>query len=503
MNARAVALLVVLAVLPFLPGLRHDFVFDDHGAITANTFYRQPDAWARIATLETYREPRLLDGTRPVLLASVLIERALGARAAWQHRPLNYALHAGCALLLFGWVRGLLRRAGRRSPEASAFAAALVFALHPLALEPVQVPSYREDLLALFFILAALAAAPLRRAAVRIPIQTLAIFFALGSKETAFVLPLFLAWTWLCLPAERPAWRHGAIAMTIACAATGLVAALVLIHHAPQATAGPWNGISLQWPANLWTAPRLFADYLRLLAAPWPLCADRVVTPIPHPWALVVAGGVLALALALLPRALRRQPLLVFAAGWLVIAFLPVSNLVPLHNPFADRYAYALLPGWALFAAALPLEDRVFRRGLGVLLAAYVLLVQLRLPDWRNDAHLWSATLRVEPRSARAHSGLGVAALEQGALESARRYFERADELNPQDVTALVNLAVLDGQQGAVEESARKLEAAVQRRPDKAEAWANLAVVRELQGRRDEALDAAERAASLDPLRRW
>ncbi len=503
MNPRAFALLVLLAVLPYLPGVRHGFVYDDHGALVENTFFARPDAWARVATLETFREPRLLDGTRPVLLASVLAERALGARAAWQHRLLNHALHAGCALLLFGWLRGMLRRAGHRAADGPAFAAALVFALHPLAVEPVLVPSYREDLLARVFMLAALAAAPLRREGVQIAVRALALLLALGSKESAFVWPVLLAWTWVCFPAERPAPRRGAIELAIYAAAAGLAAAFALIHHAPQAAAGPWNGLSLRWPANLWSAPRLFADYLRLLAAPWPLCADRVVEPARHPWAVVAALGLLAAALALLPRALRRRPIPVFAAGWLLIAFLPVSNIVPLHNPFADRYAYALLPGWALLAAALPLEDRVFRRGLAALLVAYVLLVQLRLPDWRDDARLWSATLRVEPRSARAHAGLGLAAMEQGALEAAARLFERADALNPRDVTALVNLAVLDGRRGETESAARKLEEAVRRRPDKPEAWANLAVAFEAQGRRDEALDAAERAAALDPLRRW
>lgn len=503
MNPRAAALVALLAVLPFVPGLRHDFVYDDHGALVANTFYQQPDAWARLLTLETFRDPRLLDGARPVLLASVLLERALGARAPWQFRLLNLALHAGCALLLFGWLRGLLRRAGHRTPDASAFAAALVFALHPLAVEPVQAPSYREDLLALFGLLALLAAAPLCRAAVRAPLQLCALLFALGSKESAAIAPLLVAWTWACFPAERPPRRRGAIELTAAAATVGLAAALYVIHRDPQAAAGPWNGLSLRWPQNVWTAPRLFADYLRLLAAPWPLCADRVVDPSTRPWAALAALALLAGAFALAPRLIRRQPLLAYAAGWLVLAFLPISNLVPLHNPFADRYAYALLPGWALLVAAVPLEERLFRRGLAVVLAAYGLLIQLRLPDWRDDRHLWSATLRVEPRSARAHTGLGLDALAQGALETARRFFERADQLNPQDVTALINLAVLDGQQGAVDEAARKLEEAVRRRPDKAEAWANLAIARELQGQREAALDAAERAAALDPLRRW
>lgn len=497
--------LVLLAIVPYLPGLFHGFVYDDHGALVENRFWSEPDAWRRVLTFETFSDPRVLDGQRPTLLLSMLIDRALGAREPWQFRLTNLALHAGCALLLFGWLFGILRRAGDPAARARAFVAALVFALHPLASEAVQLPSYREDLLALFWMLAALALSPMRSVALRAPLQLACALIALGAKESAAALPFLLALVWWCFPTERPPARRMGVEMGVALALVVAWFALAFSARPAQALNSTWNGLSLPWPENLWTAPWLFVRYLKLLVAPWPLCADRVVAAVSAPYAPAFLLPLLLVcawaALGVFAR--RRAPLAALGIGWILVGFGPVSNLIPLFNPFADRYAYALIAGFGMLVASAPLADRVVRRGLVALAAAYMLLLQLRLPDWRNDETMWSATLRVESRSARAHTGLGLVALERGDIDAAYGYFTRADLLNPRDVTALINLAVLDGRRGDHDAAAQRLEEAVRRRPDKPEAWANLAVARELQGRREEALDASERARALDPLRRY
>lgn len=497
--------LVLLAIVPYLPGLFHGFVYDDHGALVENRFWSEPDAWNRVLTFDTFTDPRVLDGQRPTLLLSILIDRALGAREPWQFRLTNLALHAGCTLLLFGWLTGMLRRSGDAAAHARAFVAALVFSLHPLASEAVQLPSYREDLLALFWMLAALALAPVNQLALRAPLQCACALIALGAKESAAALPLLFALVWWCYATERSSARRMSVELGVALALVVAWFALAFSTRPAQALQSSWNGLSLQWPENLWTAPWLFLQYLKLLIAPWPLCADRVVAPVAAPYspAFLLPLLVVCAWMALGVFARRRAPLAALGIGWIVVCFGPVSNLIPLFNPFADRYAYALVAGFGLLVASAPLADRVVRRGVVALAVAYILLLQLRLPDWRNDERMWSATLRVEPRSARAHTGLGLVALERGDPDAAYGFFSRADLLNPRDVTALINLAVLDGRRGDHDAAAQRLEEAVRRRPDKPEAWANLAVARELQGRREEALDAAERARALDPLRRY
>ncbi|MCO5062575.1 MAG: tetratricopeptide repeat protein [Kiritimatiellae bacterium] len=505
MRARPFLLLLALALLPYLPGLFNGFVYDDHGAIVENQLLTAPDAWSRVLTLRTFFEPRTLDGTRPTLLVSILLDHALGARDAWRYRIANLLLHAGCVLLLFTWLRGVLQRAGDRGASARAFIAAMIFALHPLASEAVQLPSFREDPLALFWMLVVFALSPWRAARWRAPLQGVAFLFALGAKEYAAVLPALAAALWWLFPAERPSARRGAWELGAGVALTAAVMGLGVVAHPPQAWAGAWNGLSLRPPENVWTAPWIFLRYLKLLIAPWPLSVDRIVSAVAKPASAAFVIGLFSVlavaALAIVAR--RRQPLFAFGLAWMLIAFLPISNLVPLHNPIADRYAYSLIAGFALLVAALPLEDRVIRRGILALAVVYVLLLELRLPNFYSDDTLWGATVRAEPRSARANVGLGLASLRHGIPEDAAEYFRRADALNPRDVTALINLAVLDARTGSLDAASAKLEEALARRPDKSEAWATLALVREQQGRREEAIEATEKARALDPLGRY
>jgi len=271
-----------------------------------------------------------------------------------------------------------------------------------------------------------------------------------------------------------------------------------------QAAGSIWNGLSLRWPENVWTAPWLWLRGMALFIWPWPLSADHVVTPVASmgdPRFLAGAFALLAtLAAAWWLR--RRAPLLALGLGWLVLAWAPVSNAVPLLNPFAERYLYFVAPGAAIVAGDLLSRLGKPSRWVGPLCAAYVAILWVRLPEWRSDEALWDATLRTEPRSARALTGIGLQLKGEGRIGEAEEYFRRATEANPRDSRARINLAILRGQGGDLAGAERMLREAVAVRPDLSEGWANLAVALELQGKRDEALDAAERARARDLLGR-
>jgi hypothetical protein len=493
--------LLLLAVLPYLPGVRHAFVYDDHGAIVENQFLAEPANLRRVVTLDTVRDARVLDGQRPVLLLTMLLDRwGADAPQPWRHHATSILWHAGAVLLLFHLVRALGGK--ERYAPGVATACAIVLALHPAWSEAVQVPSYREDVLGLVFVLAYLRADFIARPVVRWPVQLVALALALGAKESAWAAPLLLGWMRLCVPAEGRRRRDVLVAVLVGLA---LVAAYVLAGYSGrpvQAAGASWNGISLRWPDNLWTAPWIWWRYMALLVVPFPLSADRVVEAIRVPWDPRFVGccaGLLAVAVAAW-RVRRTQPLLAFGLGWLLVAFGPVSNLIPLLNPMADRYLYGLAPGCALVVAALLPQAAWVRRVFPVACVVWLLLLQVRLLDWRDEARLWSATARVEPRSARAHTWLGLLARERGDRAAARLAFTQAIDVNPHEVNAHINLAILSGEEGDLAGAEKILREAVALRPEKSEAWANLAVALELQGRREEALQASEKARALDVL---
>jgi hypothetical protein len=352
------------------------------------------------------------------------------------------------------------------------------------------------------FVLAYLCADFIARPTVRWPVQLAALALALGSKETAWAAPLLLAWMRCCVPAAE---RRPRAALAAVLAGLALVAGYVAIGYVGrplQAAGASWNGLSLRWPENLWTAPWIWWRSVALFFVPYPLLADRVIEPIPAPWDPRFVGCAVALlaVVVLAWRARKTHPLTALGLGWLVLAFTPISNVIPLLNPMADRYLYGLAPGFALAVTPLLLLTRERRLVLGGVCVVWMLLVQVQLGRWRDDATLWTVTAQGEPRSARAHTWLGLLAKQRGDLARAREHFEEAMDANPQEVTALINLAILDGESGDLPAAERRLREAVERRPDKSEAWSNLAVALELQGKRDEALAASEKARALDLL---
>ena len=497
MRRGSIIALLVIAALPYLTGLRNGFVYDDHGSIEDNPFLRNPANVSSVLTLRTLADPSIPDGRRPVVVASYFLDRALWRLDPFGYHVTDLALHLANVLLVFGLVRRLVKPENHFLP----FAAALLFAIQPVAIEAVQVPAFREDPLSTCFILLYLLAALARPPFTWLSIP--ALLLGLLSKESAAVAPAILLWLGLCMPERR---QRQSYAMVLTASVAICVVFVVFWFRAGPPQAVPPNpaAYALAFPQNLLTAPWLAAKAFRLLAVPWPLLADYVIAPVRRfSDVRFIAGSgltILAAAGALILR--RRLPLVALGLGWMLIAFLPTSNIVPLFNPFAERYLYFMAIGSALILAVL--LGRIPRPQLrsGILAAICVTYVAVAIPrirDWSNDFTLWSATLRHEPDSSRANTWLGLDFKKRGEFETALAYFETADRLNPRDTSALINIAIICGQQGRLAEAEKLLREAVRRRPDKAEGHWNLAVALQQQGKTNEAMAEVQRTLAIDP----
>ena len=494
-------LVLLLTALAYLPGLRAAFVYDDHGTIVENTFLEQPAHLARVLTLRTLTDPFVIDGQRPTLLVTAFLDRAIWGLHPFGWHLTNLLLHLLATFLVYRLSRVLFSIQPTNRPivppslcpsvPSSPFLLALLFGLHPALTEAVQMPSYREDLLAGVFGLAYVLACVRGRVGWSLPWFALALL----SKESALALPAVALLLWAFFPAFRPAVRLQATHVAVAGLLLAGYAWAAFLHRPAQAVSVAWNGYSLPWPDNLLRAPGILLFYLRLLVVPWPLCADRAVPMMPWPLGLCGLCGLLFMTW----RLRRTRPLAAFGIGWLLLTFLPVSNLLPLFNPVGERYLYLMAPGLLWLAAGFVTAG--WRVPLALVAAAFLVLVPVRLRDWRNDETLWTAVRRVNPDSARAHTWLGLLAKRGGRLDEAAALFGRAEMLNPHDVSALVNLAILEGQAGRLAEAEAKLREAVRRRPDRADGWQNLGLALRLQGREAEAAQADAEAAARQP--RW
>ncbi|MCF6147098.1 MAG: hypothetical protein E3K37_00390 [Candidatus Kuenenia sp.] len=169
-------LLVIVAVLVYLPATRNGFVYDDTFTITNNYLIR---SWSKFTTLFT-SEYFTASGElsyRPVVTFSYFIDYSL-----WQQNPAGYHItnvlfHAINSLILFLLIKNILIGkimkqtqelthetaiiSGKYSFESSrqttliAFLASLIFCIHPLLAEAVNAVSFREDLIMATFYFAA------------------------------------------------------------------------------------------------------------------------------------------------------------------------------------------------------------------------------------------------------------------------------------------------------------------------------------------------------------
>lgn len=477
--------LALLSILPFARGLHYAFVFDDYGAIAENPFLAEPANAVKAATLRTLPDASIIDSGRPVVILTYFIDRLFWGLEPAGYRFTNWCLHALASVLVWRWLCRFL-------PSARlAFACALVFAWHPLVVEPVQSPAFREDLLCLVFGAAffLLATRPGLRAA---GVAACAVLYGLAllSKESAVMFAAVVAAAWWWFPAWRPDRRIMAGLLVAVTWLTAGWAWLALAGRPVQSVGIGWNGLSFRGTESWWTMPWLASWHVGRMIWPHGLSIDYTMRPVSGPLDLrFIAGLVVVVGGAVTAWVVRRkEPSGALSIAWLVLMFLPVSNLLPLLNPVADRYAYAMLPGAVLLAGWL--LGRWADRSVPVVLV--VALVYggcsfARVGDWRDDATLWRAALEVTPDSARAHTWLGLQEKAAGNRMAAWEYFSRAEDLNPHDPSPSVNKAILSGEMGDLSDAEARLRRILEQHPAHEPARRNLAYCLRLQGRETEA----------------
>lgn len=202
-RAAAAAGVAAAAVLPYLPSLWVGLLSDDFGMlITARAADGIGDA------LRARPLPMFL---RPLPMLAWWFGDRLWYGSGVGYHALNLGIHAGNSLLVHFLVRRLL------GSRYGGLAAGLLFALHPLHVEPVTWACCNSDLLVTFFSLLSLllleqhlasGAARWRRLALAGGLGSLGL--ALASKEAALALPAVAA-VRVLLAGGQQRWRRAAL----------------------------------------------------------------------------------------------------------------------------------------------------------------------------------------------------------------------------------------------------------------------------------------------------
>ena len=432
----------MLTVAAYSPAFRAGFIWDDDDHLTNNPAMTSPDGlkqiWSSLRVSRYY----------PLTLTTFWVERRLWGLNPLPYHAVNIALQAANAVLLWLLLRQL--------KVPGAWAAAAVWAVHPVNVESVAWVTELKNLQSgLFFLLALLAFES------ELPVlATLCGVAAMLSKPSTVVLPavmLLIAW-WR----ERKDWRRvlplaiAAIAMSVLTIVEqrqyiasenvlSFAQRLMLAGRAVWFYAG-----KLVWPDVCFMYPR------------WSLRADWL----PLAGLLVVAG--------ILWR-FRPRPV-IFGVGYFVIALLPVLGF---FNIYYFRYSYVAdhfqyLASIGLIALAAKLYRKVW-------VLPFILLV-LTTCTWRQchayrDLEaLWSDTVEKNPSAWLAHNNLAVVLQKQGRLPEVLEHYEQTVRLKPDFAEAQYNLGVALAASGRTDEAIPYWQEAVRLKPGFAAAEHNLDV---------------------------
>jgi hypothetical protein len=391
------AALLGLTALCYLGALGAGFVWDDTGLVLRNEL---TVSWSNLPAVfagDLWDGAPVEKGTsgyyRPLMVLSLMVDYQLFGFNALAHHVHSLLWHLLAVFLLLQLLRSTLG-------EAWAWPAAAVFALHGVQSEAVIWISARNDSMALSLGLVALILSLREERRLRDAILA-GVFTALAgmTKESVLLLPVCM---WMLVQMgslERGFKRYLPMLM-------GIV--VVLVIRAGLGVGLSEGGSALGWSLMMSKTHQLVGLIGQLVWVPWPLCAgyplewmDRL--PVWRSWTgLALLGSWLVICLKTEG---ERGRLARWGLVWMGVCLVPVLPALAARGLFGERYLYLPLIGFGISLAAVLHKRSVL---LLPLLLSWIVCVQVRSPDWRDDIELWSAAAEVYP-SPYSHGGLGNA----------------------------------------------------------------------------------------------
>ena len=453
---------------------------------------------------------------RPLLLVSLALNFASSGFDGFGYHLVNVAIHAVNAGLVWWLARLLIGNSG-----PAPLMAALLFAVHPVATEPVNYISSRsESLSALFHLLAFTAFIRWCRDGEREWRWVCWSAFGLGllSKSTAITLiPTVLLFDIWFL---RERGRRGLRAIL----AGGMFRADLLKRHAVLWSLAASYLLTIQMtgflPRSLEAVPRQLLPqlltqakavvyYLKIFVFPVHLSVEPQFIASQASAALTVVVASL-FALALVWVISRGEETEMFALLWGGIVLLPVL-VMPLNVLVNEHRLYLTSAGFCI-ALAVAIARRstlggARMVGIGTAVAIAGTLVVERNRAWADDLSLWGSAVNTSPYMPRAHLYFGDAhrqasevtaepGLGMGHRRAAAEAYRAALALEPNlalEVRARTSLAVLHYEQGELREAENLLAQVLEKRPGHADALVNLGNVY-FRMAREQAISRSEEA---------
>src|SRR5215469_808996 len=507
--------LFLLAVGCYLNTLVNAFVYDDELQILQNPYIKSWHYLGAIFRTTVWSFIGAAGDTnyyRPMMTLTYLVLWKIFGDSPLGYHLLNILLNALVVMCVYFVGRELLQS------HLAAFAAAAIFAVHPVHTEAVAWIASVPDLEATLFCLLAFYAyvkgpgTSWKRQAVVV----ICMLLALLAKEPVLMLAPLLIYYEHFVGEDRSATGFGVKVKRYLPGCLAAAGYVVLRITLLGKLAPVLQHAQITWPQAIYSGFALVGEYARLMSWPTRLSAfhvfhasnslaeSRVV------WGLgvVVVCGVLALLLQ------KRSPVASFCIVWAAITLAPVLNARWMAaNVLTERYLYlpsvgiCWLAGWAAkriwdWAGAKGQRRtglRVATVTAGVaLLALGTAKTWARNNVWNNDRVLYTETLKTDPDSFVMHMNLGVSYFDTDSKASEKEFL-RALELRPNSPNALNGLGCVYMEQDRYAEAAATLKRAIAEKPTWTDPHFNYGRLLKKTGRNDAALSEFQKAVEMGP----
>jgi tetratricopeptide (TPR) repeat protein len=442
--------LFIITITVFSPVIHHDFInYDDPIYITENPIIKEG------LTLEGLSWALTDTSTAswyPLTWLSHMLDFELFGLNPGGHHFTGLIIHSVNAVLLFFLLKKLTNNL------FSSFFVAIIFALHPLHVEPVAWASSRKDLLSAFFWILTMwcyADYSVRGGALRHLLVLICFTLGFMSKAMLVTLPFILLmmdyWplsrvdfsqTKINIFSSRnpkpPVKTEIPVILKLIAEKIPLFAIsllmILLSYHAQKNYGAVTNFDVLPMVDRISNIIVSYAGYIFKFFLPINLSVHYpIYLPLPL-WEIIVSLIILFFISFVSILFFHKRPYLLFGWFWFLGTLVPVIGFIQLGNQaMADRYTYIPIIGLAIiFSWGIQelLENSHKKSLFKLIILAFILfniiLTTLQLRFWQNSVTLFDHAVKLDKNNLKAQSNLGHALAIKGKHAEAIPHFQAA-----------------------------------------------------------------------------
>ena len=473
----------IIAAIPYFFGLNYPFQYDDVPTI----FESQ-----HMGSIEDIGSIRLSE--RPVRKISLILDRAL-----FDDNAVFYRLHNTLLLILCIMLTGLFIYTITGS-FVFALIAIAIFGFHPIHASSVLIVTHRKEMYLYIFSMITIVSHMKGRSILAV----IAFVLALLSKETAIVIPFILLTYDMIFGRQIKKPYYGIYALML----IGGVAMMMIGRGGfyMPGTAGSMDEFlafnrlfrDIPYINIILFQPYFFIAYISKLLLPINLTVDYYV-PIKEGFTWLIALLTLVCALyGYLIYLFRKNRIVMFALISFIIAYIPLSNIIPVLNILSDRYMFFPSIFFILILYALYAKLKI-RYVIYLLPLVYLILLINYIPVFSSEYRLWEYTVKKNPRSVVGNNNLGLEYYKTGSYRNALNYYNTALQYDSLYVNAYINRGTVYASVNELETAKKDFQKAVELEPYNIKAMYNLGLVYLRQGAFQETKDLMEQIINISP----